>query len=332
MNLKNSPQKILIIKLRKLGDVLLTTPLVRQIRAIYPNAQITFLSEPLGSQVFLNSPKVDRVWQFKKNLSAIEYIKFCFKVYKEHFDLVIDLYGHNKTALISLCSNAEVRMGYVDENKKSFLYNRPYHLPDNVKNKVYSALHGLMMTKQLGTNENDLELECHVSQKDYDFATQFIRSNLKNNTIAFCAQSERDGAQVPTDLLIKIGNYLIKNGYFLYFIYGPGEKELARNVYNEINQPNYCLFEYDVPSIVQVRAILEKCFMYVGNDGGNKHLAVAANIPTIGLFYGDVPSAWTPIDTNLHRFIQTKNNEDAVFQLIEIFQGWSPSQSKFKTE
>ncbi len=332
MNTNNSPQKILIIKLRKLGDVLLTTPLVRQTRAIYPNAQITFLSEPLGSQVFLNSSKVDRVWQFKRNLSAIEYIKFCFKVYKEHFDLVIDLYGHNKTALISLFSRAEIRIGYAKENKKSISYNYPYYIPDNVKHKKYNALHGLIMTKQLGTNENDLELEYHVSQEDHDYAIQFIASNLKSNTIAFCAQSERDGAQVPTDLLIKIGKYLIENGYFLYFVYGPGEKKLASKVYNEINQPDQCLFDYDVPSIAQVKAIFEHCIMYIGNDGGNKHLAVSANIPTIGLFYGDEPSAWTPTDAYKHRFIQTKNNEDALFQLIDLFQGWSLTESKFKTD
>ncbi len=329
MNAKNTPKKILIIKLRKLGDVLLTTPLVRQIRILYPHAQITFLSEPLGAQVFINSSKVDRIWKLNKKPTIIEYLTLCYKVYKEHFDLVIDLYDHNKTALITLVSRANTRMGYIKENKKSLSYNYPFHLPDSIRNKVYNTLHGLIMTKILGTNEEDLHIEYPVSQEDVDFSAQFSLAHLKNNTIVFCAQSERAGAQVPISLLVKIGNFLIKKGYFLYFVYGPGEKEMAGNVYNKINQPKHCLIEYDIPSIAQVRAIFERCIMYVGNDGGNKHLAVAAKIPTIGLFYGDAPSAWTPPKQDTHRYLQTKNNKTAFDDFVVMFERWDYGKKQF---
>lgn len=330
MNSRSSPKKILIIKLRKLGDVLLTTPMVRQIRKLYPNAEITYLSEPLGSLVFLNSPNVNRVWQFSRNIPAIEYIHFCYRIHKEKFDMVIDLYGHNKTALITFLSRASIRMGYVKKNRKSLAYNFPCYLPDSVKNTSYNATHGLVMTKQLGTQEDDLSLELRVSKDDYKFAHNFTNSSFKAKTIAFCAHSERKDAQVPIGLLVKIGEYLIEKGYYLYFVYGPGEKELASKVYDKINQPKNCLINYDVPTIPQVKAIFENCFMYIGNDGGNKHLAVAANTPTIGLFYGDTPSAWTPLNKDINRYVQTKNNTEALPEVIKLVQSWSIVDSQFK--
>ncbi len=327
---KFKPKKILIIKLKKLGDVLTTTPTARQLRNLYPNANITFLAEPLGAQVYKQSVNINNVWVLNRKPSVLEYIKLCFKVYKANFDVVIDLYDHNKTALLTILSFAEYRFGFAKIRKKSFAYNHVLRLTDNEKTSLYSALHPLKLTAILGTNMFDFNLEFTVSPSDEQFGVAFSNQHkFSNKTIAFCAQSEREFAQVPLELFIKIGNYLIEQGYQLYFVYGPGEKKEALKVYNKIINKSACIIAYKMPTVAQLKAILGHCALYVGNDSGNKHIAVTANICTIGLFYGDAPKVWTPDKPKKHRFLQTQNNKTTFDNFVELFEGWDFNKAKF---
>ena len=324
------PKKILILKLRKLGDVLLTTPAISQLSKLYPKAEITIITEPLGAQVFRNSSSVERVWVIHRNPTTIDFIKLCYKVYKEHFDIVIDFYHHNKTALITNLSRAPHRFGFAKGDKKALSYNHTVALTEKNYTLDYSALHNLRLTEALGTNYDYLKLEFDIDRLTKDYGASFAREyKFTDKVIAFCAQSERSGAQVSQELLADIGNWLIAKGYVLYFVYGPGERELASPVYDKIIDKNKCIIDYKMPTVEQVRAIFEHCFMYIGNDGGNKHIAVATNLPSIGFFNGDKPDVWTPPSSTKHRYLQTLDNPDAFDSFKNIFNSWSLSNNQF---
>ena len=324
------PQKILVIKLRKLGDVLGTTPSVRQLKLLYPKAEITFLSEPLGAQVYAFSTHIKEVWVLNQNPSYWEYLKMIAKVHQGNFDIIIDLYHHNKTALITMLSGARCRLGFIHENEKVWSYNYTVSLTQHEKNHVNRTHHQLKLTNLIGTNFDDDQIEFEINDDTKKFAKEFsLNHNFGSNTIAFCVQSEREGAQVPVGLWTEIGDYLIEKGYKLIFIYGPGEREKAEQVYKTLSKKKLCIIDYDVPKIAEARAILEQCVMYIGNDGGNKHLAVASGIPTIGLFYGDSPKVWTPNEPHKHRYLQTKNISNQFVQFKEIFESYNRDKVEF---
>lgn len=326
------PKRILIIKLKKLGDVIGTTAVTRQIRELYPEAEITFLTEPLGAQVYENSSHINHLWILNRKPSFIEYSKLCFKVYKNKFDLVIDLYDHHKTALLTLLSMAKYRLGFTKFSKKSISYNYTVSLTLEEQINSNRIEHQLKLTNVLGTNMNDCAVNFNISEQTREFGTQFSELNgITNKTIAFCVQSERDGAQVPTELFIQIGEFLIEHGYKLYFVYGPGEKNNALTVYNALSKKSACLIDYEMPAVGEVRAIFENCAMYIGNDGGNKHIAVTSNICSIGLFYGDNPKVWTPNEPRMHRYLQTKNAENSFDEFTVLFGEWSFDKNRFPT-
>ncbi len=316
------PQKVLVIKLKKLGDVLATTPSVRQLKQLYPQAGITFLSEPLGAQVYEFSSHIKEVWILPRKPTVLEYLKMVKKVNQGKFDVIIDLYHHNKTALMAMFSGAKYRLGFTKENEKVWSYNYTVSLTAHEKAVVNRTHHQLKLTNLIGTNYNDDVIEFEINEQTKSFGKEFSNTyNLELNTIAFCVQSERIDAQVPIELWVKIGNYLIEQGKKLLFIYGPGEKEKANIVSQQLNNKDVCIIDYSVPKIAETRAILEYCAMYVGNDGGNKHLAVAAEISTIGLFYGDSPTVWTP-NKPQHRYLQTKDNDSVFDDFVKIYEGW----------
>lgn len=324
------PKKILLIKLRKLGDVLSTTPVARQLRNLYPDAEITFLTEPLGANVYKHSTYIDHLLILSRKPSWVEYVKMIFKVTRSNFDLVIDFYDHNKTALITLFSGAKYRYGFSKTGKRTLSYNRVVSLTTDDAKNVYCANHQLKLTSALGTSINDNLVEIKVNDEVRKRGREFVKVNkIGGNTIGFCVLSERALAQVSVELFIKIGDYLVGNGFSLYFIYGPNEKHLAQKVYDKMENKDACIIDYEVPTVVEQRVILEACCLYVGNDGGNKHLAVAAGIPTIGLFYSDQPLVWTPEDRTLHRFLQTKENENAFEEFKDLFSKWSFEEGKF---
>ncbi len=322
------PKKILVIKLKKLGDVLGTTPCVRQLKQLYPEAEITFLSEPLGAQVYEFSSHIKEVWILPRKPKVLEYLKMIKKVNQGKFDVIIDLYHHNKTALMAMFSGVRYRLGFTHENEKVWSYNYTVSLTSHEKIAVNSTHHQLKLTNLIGTNYVDDAIEFKISDREKKFGQNFSKEhNLEANTIAFCVQSERKEAQVPLELWVKIGDYLTGRGNKLLFIYGPGEKEKANIVFQQLNNKTACIIDYSVPKVAETRAILEHCAMYVGNDGGNKHLAVAAGIPTIGLFYGDSPTVWTP-NKPQHRFLQTKENLTAYNDFLMIYEKWKKSQKK----
>lgn len=329
-SIKINPSRILIIKLRKLGDIICSTPIVRQIKSLYPEAEITFLTEPLGTNVYRDSSYVDHLLVLNRKPSAGEYLKMCYKIFNMKFDLVLDLYFHNKTALITRLSGAKYRFGFSKSGGKTLAYNFTVQPSSEIK---YSAKRQLKLIQALGGNYEDSDAAFEISEVAKNRGKQFAQKhNFTNKTIAFCVLSERSIAQVSTDLLVSIGNYLIGEGFDLYFVYGPNEKNKALKVYNKMENKEKCLIDYEIPTITEQRAIFEQCSMYVGNDGGNKHLATTASIPTIGLFYSDNPLIWTPEDRNRHNFLQTKNNENSFDEFKALFSSYSFEKETFLFE
>src|ERR1051326_8219 len=88
-------RKILVIKLRAIGDVLLSTAVLKNLRTAFPDARIDFLTEGLSRQVVEGNPNLDSVTVFNKKDSAIGLIS---RARLENYDLVLDLFGNPRSA------------------------------------------------------------------------------------------------------------------------------------------------------------------------------------------------------------------------------------------
>ena len=109
---------ILIVQLRQLGDILLTTPVVDALRDLYPSAKISFLAHPMGKLVLNGNPNINELLFYPS--SNVEYARFLWDLRKKKYDLVLDFMFNGRSAIFSRITGAEKRLSFY--SRRSFFY------------------------------------------------------------------------------------------------------------------------------------------------------------------------------------------------------------------
>jgi ADP-heptose:LPS heptosyltransferase len=99
---------ILVIQLKRLGDVILTTPALSELRKLYPQAHITLLLDRHSAAVAPAIAHVNEVWIYNRNAS----FNLWFDLVRSGFDLCLDFTGNDRSVLVSFLSKAAQRIGF----------------------------------------------------------------------------------------------------------------------------------------------------------------------------------------------------------------------------
>jgi ADP-heptose:LPS heptosyltransferase len=113
--LPRSPSRILLVRLREIGDVIFTTPAVHALRRRFPAAHLTYVVEPAAAPVVVHNPHLDRVLIAKRlpglrGLAAD--LAFGRQLRADRYDLAIDFHGGPRASLLTWLSGAPERIGY----------------------------------------------------------------------------------------------------------------------------------------------------------------------------------------------------------------------------
>src|SRR6266511_1978191 len=134
--------KILLIRLRLIGDVVLTTPAVRAIRQAFPDAQLTYVVERYAAPVVQHNPHLDRVLLIPPATGwprLVQDFTLAQQIRHERFDMVVDFHGGPRASWLAWASGAPVRIGYAVKGR-SWMYTtvvprprelRPRHSVEN---------------------------------------------------------------------------------------------------------------------------------------------------------------------------------------------------------
>ena len=153
--MKNNPEKILVIQTAFLGDVILTTPLVKALREIYPQSFISVLLIPQTAEVFKNNPHINQLILYDKK-GKQRGVKSFFKLVKflkrQNFDLAIIPHRSLRSALLAYLSKIPQRIGF-HTSGGSFLYT------DEVtyKTDIHEIDRNLSLLSPLGHNINNIK-------------------------------------------------------------------------------------------------------------------------------------------------------------------------------
>ena len=306
-NLKN----ILVIQMVDIGDIILSSPFLRELRRSMPYARIVFVVQPKMLNLVEKCPYVDEVlffnWRSIKNYNTafhghivwwLQAVLFSVRnLWKYHFDLAISLHWNNDpnlaaSIILMLTSGAPQRVAYLDEHDG----NRHHGLMDLsrlITNGPFRSFPKheielqLDILRFLGINFIDNRLEVWTSEEDERFMHQVLqryRLSDSNICIAIAPGSRWAYRRWPASRFIELGRWL-QEKYEAYILILAGKSEIRLGSLIEKGLQKNCTINLTGQTTLrEMASVLRSCKLFIGNDSGPMHIAAAVGVPVVGLF------------------------------------------------
>lgn len=281
-------KKILCIKPRGIGDIILSTIVLENLNNYFKHSEIHYLTEEFAKEAVITNPLVSKVLTFKREDSIFSIVK---KIRKEGYDVIFDFWSNPRTAQITFFSGARVRIGYGYRGRK-FAYN---FKAISGRGEVHSAEHNLELLKVIGIPIVSKKIKFYLDNESEEFAKSFIH-NKKNVLIGILPSGGWNSKRCPKEKWVEIIKVLNEklNSEFL-ILWGTEDKPDAD--YIAINTNGVTKLAPET-SLLQMAGLMSKCDLIISNDSGPMHLAAALGIPTLGLFGPTDPKKHGPYSDN----------------------------------
>ena len=293
-----SPERILVIKLRATGDVVLSTPVIENLKRRFPGARISFLTEEASADVlrwneFLDDLIVLPVRRWKRagfRRSWREQARFYRNLRRRRFDLAIDLFGNPRSAVLTWLSGAANRVGYAFRGRR-LAYNTVVTPPERAGHEVLFHLEALeALDIPVVTNRPAVAIPGTAEEK----ARRWLRGHIQESR-AVVGLNPGGGWAIkrwPPVSFGRLADALIDEfGVEVLVMWGPGEEALVEAVAGAMrNRP----LVIPAVTLAELGAYLRRCCLLVSNDSGPMHMAAALDVPTVGIFGPTDPRAQGP--------------------------------------
>jgi heptosyltransferase-2 len=260
---------LLVVRLSSLGDVLLTTPLVRTIKNKYPDIEIDFVVREEYRDVLKLNPHIRNLYTFQRDNDKTKELKN--QICKNKYDLVIDLQNNFRSHKLLRCFGDSV-VRYKKNHIQKFLL-------------VLLKINRLKDTPQIPVRYasvlDDFDLD-DLGPELFTDKTANTKLLNSNNLIGLCPGSKHFTKMWPEDNFIQLGRTLEKNGYNVVLFGGSDDKQICDRISSELSSAINLSNNND---ILQTAADMKMCDVIYCNDSGLMHTATAVGVPVIA-FYG----------------------------------------------
>ncbi|MFQ5629151.1 MAG: lipopolysaccharide heptosyltransferase II [bacterium] len=281
-------RNILIIKLRSIGDVILATPVIENLRKAYPHATIDFLTERPCYPIIKNHPDLNDVVVFNRtyiqNLSWHKSLRknldFFKKLRGKKYDLVFDLFGNPRSALFALATGAKHRIGFAFRGRK-YAYNK---IVQPRGDKVHEVLFNLDALEKIGIPIKSTELFVEVDDVNAAYVESYWQEKgLDSRTVVgINASGGWYTKRWPLQSFAKLADWLIdKHQVEILLLWGPAERQDAETIAKMMQRKAVLAPQSDLNKLA---AILSRVDLLVSNDSGPMHLAAAVGTPVVGVY------------------------------------------------
>lgn len=320
--------KVLILRLGAMGDVLNTTPFVKELKKVIPNAKIDYIVSNNVSGILEGNPNINEIIKvsgkdlYGKSISRlITFYKLSRYIKSKKYDLIFNLEPHWLSQFFTLLCEIPISIGF-DRFGEGFSLNYKV-LYDGKTNEILKYLE---LLKFFGVKPKNTELEIFLSKHDKDFALNFIKSNniLNKNIIGMSPGAGKNEKAEEVYKRWSILNYkklckiLVSKGFFLLFFGNKDDKLIVRKIIKGLNKRSY-LDTSGKTSIREAVALIDKCNLFIAHDSGPMHIASAMKIPIIALFGPTPPRRFAPLSQNVYIIYKKYKNEPEKYDIFGKF-------------
>ena len=303
-------KRILITRTDRLGDVVLSTPVIKCMRKLFPEAHLAFMVRPESKDVVANNPHLDEVITYDKygsQKSFLNTVKFALNLRKKRFDTGIALHPTNRAHIIMFLAGIPMRIGY--NRKMSFLLTREIsHLKQ--EGERHEAEYNFDLLDKAGFNIEGASRKPYIMTSDAEkkiIDSMQKSEDIKDGFIVIHPGASCPSKRWPAERFARVGDILSEKYNAKVLLVGGNETEK----YSSLVTSKMKHKPVDLTGgllVGELAELLSRCKVFISNDSGPVHVAVAMKTHTVAIFGrkdpGLSPKRWGPLgeeDVVLHK-------------------------------
>lgn len=292
---------ILIVRTDRIGDVVLTTPVVKALRTAYLNARLSMMVTPSTKDLVVGNPYLDEVLlddRSGRHQGLLGFLKLARDIRQRRFDAVFIFHTKRRYNLACFLAGVPVRIAYKND-KFGFLLTHPVR-DMRSQGEQHEAQYCLDLLKKVGIEAPHLDFLLPVDKEAENWAGQWLSSQGINSgdIIAIHAGSSDEEKCWSKESFAKLIDALGRK-YSLKIVLIGSKQTLDRSmeIIRLTNQKPLDLTGQT--SLAQTVSLLRRCRLLISNDSGPVHIGTAVDIDVISLFMrnepGINPERWKPL-------------------------------------
>ena len=274
-------QSILIIQTAFIGDVILATPVAKELKRLYPYSKIDFLVKKGNGILLQNNPSVRKTLEFDKTSGKLKEVRRLVKeIRAEHYDLVVNLHRFGSSGILTILSGAKRTIGF-SKNPLSLFFSKRY--PHSMQKGEHEVERNLTLINEFGAASSSRP---DLFPKNIDFEST---AHLKTRPYYCMAPaSVWFTKQMPEEKWIELIK-LKSNEAKIFLLGGPDDFSLCDRILKESSVDDVENLAGQL-SLMESAALIKDAKRTYVNDSGPLHLASSVNAPVTAFFCSTIPS------------------------------------------
>jgi lipopolysaccharide heptosyltransferase III len=303
--------RVLLIRLRLIGDVVLSTPVIRALRRRFPDATLTYLVERDAAAVVTGNPHLDEVLVVERSRGAmrvLDDLRLAWRLRRRRFDVVIDMHGGPRSSWLAFATGAPQRVGY-DVAGRRWMYTRTVARPRELRPRhsvlnQWDLLGGIDGWVDTAPQPAMDAVEMPLDQaSDARIAGRLSAAGVRPGDALIVVHVSANNPfrrwPEPAFMELVAGLARVASNRRVILSSGPSDREAAgriaagaRERLGSAAAPRVLDFgEFDLS---ELHALIGRSQLFVGGDSGPLHIAATTRTPVVAIYGPTLPVRSSP--------------------------------------
>jgi lipopolysaccharide heptosyltransferase II len=298
--------RILLVRLRQIGDVVFTTPAIRALRQHFPQAHLTYVVEPAAAPVVAGNAHLDEVIVAPR-AAGLRGLLHDFalgrRLRNDRYDVAIDFHGGPRASLLTWLSGAPTRIGY-QVIGRSWMYTQQVGRPRRLRPR-HSVENQWDLLRPLNISPADRALlpveMCIKEPAARNVAERLARAGVEPSEaiVVVHVSAGNPFRRWPAGHFVQLVASLVRSGGLRVIVTsGPSEHDAADRVIAQargvLGEAGLSVLSCGEFSLAELRALVERAALFIGGDSGPLHIAATSRVPIVGLYGPTLPARSAP--------------------------------------
>ncbi|WP_028325703.1 lipopolysaccharide heptosyltransferase II [Desulfatirhabdium butyrativorans] len=280
--------RVLIRSANWVGDVVMSLPAIRALRARFPHAELAVLAKPWVADLYRHCPEIDEIMIYErdgKHAGIGGLLRLCTELKARRFDVGVSIQNAFEAALILWLSRIPVRIGYAADGRSLLLTHRVARTPSI--RRLHQVDYYLKLLEGVGIPTCGRDIRLVLSEAERRWATEQLAQWGISGRQMLCGINPGaafgTAKRWPRDRWIALSKRLLAGGIGSVLVFGsPSESGLGESIAAAVGVG--CISLCGKTDLRQAMALISACNLFVTNDSGLMHVSAGLDVPLVAIF------------------------------------------------